>query len=97
MLYAIDLPDRCKGCPLISLETVCAYADGRRGVIGHKCEHEKLCAVLFKHFKEFLEEEQRELGYKKVKHGHWKDDNTCSQCGEEPLTEFDVRMNCPKT
>ena len=32
-----------------------------------------------------------------TKHGHWNDDNTCSRCGKEPLTEFDVRiMNyCP--
>lgn len=52
MFYGIDLPDRCNRCPLMSLETVCAYTDGQRIVIGHKCEHEELCAVLFKHFKE---------------------------------------------
>ena len=32
-----------------------------------------------------------------VRHGRWRDDDTCSECGEEPLTEYavDIMQYCP--
>lgn len=52
MIYGMELPDRCKGCPLMDIETVAATFNGRRVVVEHRCTLEDTCKILFEHFKE---------------------------------------------